>query len=45
MEYFILTMGGMTLILMALVFVLAPAELLTKANNSERKRARSNKDD
>jgi len=36
MEYFLLTMGGMTLILMAMVFILAPEELLTKANKAPR---------
>ena len=36
MEYFILTMMGMTLVFMSLVFVLAPEELLTKANKAPR---------
>jgi len=31
MEYFILTMMGMTLVLMSLVFVLTPDEILEKA--------------
>jgi hypothetical protein len=36
MEYFILTMMGMTLVFMSLVFVLAPDDLLKEANNAPR---------
>ena len=36
MNNFLLTMGGMTLILLVLVFVLVPEELLTKANKAPR---------
>ena len=37
MEYFILTMTALSFIFMTLVFVLIPDDILSSANNSERR--------